>query len=151
MTIALLFGRKTMLSILNDKFINLNHSLLGFEQLNQFIVKVVEEGSPYAFINSVEDEGIGFLVASPFSFFNDYTFELNESTMKDLKIESSDEVLVLGIITLSEPFIQSSMNLLAPIVLNVSNLEGRQIILPVKYNYGTKNLLYKETIAGEVD
>jgi flagellar assembly factor FliW len=140
-----------MLSILNDKIIDLSNSVLGFNKLNHYIVKVVEEGSPYFFLNSIDESDIGFLVASPFDFFKDFAFELSESTMKELKIVSPKDVLVLGIITLNGPFDKSTMNLLAPIVINFASWEGRQIVLPSKYNYNTKTPLYKESCIGEVE
>jgi flagellar assembly factor FliW len=140
-----------MLSMLNDKIIDLSNSLLGFEQVSRFIVQEVEEGSIYAFLNSIEDENIGFIVSSPFNFFEDFAFELTESIMQDMDISSENDVLVLGIITLNDSFAESSMNLLAPIVINLSNLQGRQIVLPSKYNYSTKTPLYKETTIEEVE
>jgi flagellar assembly factor FliW len=140
-----------MLSMLNDQIIDLNTSMLGFSEFNRYIVKVVEEGSPYVFLNSIDDSDIGFLVASPFDFFEDFAFELSESTMKDLKIVSPKDVLVFGIITLNTPFQKSTMNLLAPIVINFKSLEGRQIVLPSKYNYSTKSPLYNEFSIGEAE
>jgi flagellar assembly factor FliW len=140
-----------MLSTLNEQIIDLGTSMLGFSNLKQYILKVVEEGSPYAFLHSIEDENIGFLVASPFDFFTDFAFELSETTMKELKIVTPEDVLVLGIITLSDPFDKSTMNLLAPIVISLKNLGGRQIILPTKYNYSTKTPLYKEISIGEAE
>jgi flagellar assembly factor FliW len=134
-----------MLSNLNGKIINLSNSLLGFEQISRFLVQEVEEGSIYAFLNGIEDEKIGFIVSSPFNFFNDFAFELTETIMKDMDISSENDVLVLGIITLNDSFDESSMNLLAPIIINLNNLEARQIVLPSKYNYNTKTPLYKET------
>jgi flagellar assembly factor FliW len=140
-----------MLSILNDKIIDLSNSVLGFDKFNRYIVKVVEEEGKYAFLNSTDEGEIGFIVASPFSFFTDFAFELSESTMKELNIASPEDVLVFGIITLNDPFDKSTMNLLAPIVINFTSLEGRQIVLPSKYNYSTKTPLYKESCIGEVE
>ncbi|MEB3102344.1 flagellar assembly protein FliW [Ferviditalea candida] len=136
-----------MLQFLHEKTIRFNGSILGFEQLDGFSVSVVEENSPYAYLQSLEEENIGFLVVTPFVFYPDYEFELEEKDKSLLELKSQEEGAVLAIVTMSEDFIQSTVNLLAPLMINITNGLARQVVLPPKFNYGTKELLFKQAMA----
>jgi flagellar assembly factor FliW len=131
-----------MLKMLDGKIINVNGSLLGFKHLNQFHFSLVEEESPYGYLESVEDANIGFLVTSPFHNRTDYIFEMEDDEKDKLEINSPEDVMVLGIVNVKEPFIDSTINLLAPIIINIHNGAARQIVLPPKYNYTTKSPLF---------
>lgn len=51
-------------------------------------------------------------------FFKDYGFDLDETTVELLEIESAEDVEVMAILTIEEPFEKSTANLMAPIVVN---------------------------------
>lgn len=129
-----------MLGMLHDKVVDTQGSLLGFEQLNRFLVTVLEENSSYAFMQSLEDEYIGFIVASPFSSYTDYCFELEEKYQNQLDVKHPEQVLVLSIVTMHDSLEQSTMNLLAPLIVNIDNNKAIQIIMP-HLNYSTKEPL----------
>jgi flagellar assembly factor FliW len=131
-----------MLKMLDGKIINVDGSLLGFNHLNQFHFSVIEEDSPYGYLESTEDPNIGFIVASPFHFYTDYIFEMEDNEKSKLEINSQEDVLVLGIVNVKEPFADSTINLLAPILINIHNRAARQVVLPPKYNYTTKSPLF---------
>ncbi|MCY9660503.1 flagellar assembly protein FliW [Paenibacillus chondroitinus] len=133
-----------MLDLLQGKVLRFNGSILGFEELDEFEVSVVEEGSPYAYLQSVQDENISFLVVTPFVFYPNYTFEIEDNDKSLLGLNSNEEVAVINIVTIKEPYIKSTVNLLAPLVLNIATEHGRQLVLPPQSNYGTNDPLFKE-------
>lgn len=134
-----------MLRQFDGKTIRLGGSLLAFDKLDAFTFHLIEEDGPYGFLQSEDDENIGFVVASPFSFIKDYHFELEDKDREQLQLTSQEEALVLGIITMKEPFKDSTINLVAPIVVNVSTLSGLQLVLPPSYEYDTKTPLFART------
>jgi flagellar assembly factor FliW len=134
-----------MLNSLNGKVIHFRGSVLGFEQLDRFEATLLEEDGPYVHLQSKDDAQIGFLTANPFYFFSDYSFELSEPDKKELQVQSHEEVLVLGILTLKEPFSRSTMNLLAPLVINLTTLRGKQIVLPPGTPYDTRTAIFAKT------
>jgi flagellar assembly factor FliW len=136
-----------MFEFIHTKTFDFKGSILGFENLNQFMVMQVEEGDgTFAYLQSIEDEHAGFLVISPFTLYKDYTFEIEDKDRVFIDAQVQDEVAVLTIVTLREPFHKSATNLLAPLILNVRNGLGRQIVLPPKSNYSTKVPLYAEDL-----
>jgi len=131
-----------VLGMLHDKVVDTHGSLLGFEHLNQFLVSVLEENSSFAFMQSLEDEYIGFIVASPFSYYTDYCFELDEKHQVQLDVKYPEQVLVLSIVTMNESLERSTMNLLAPLIVNIDNNKAMQIIMP-HLKYSTKEPLLR--------
>lgn len=133
-----------MLQLLHEKIITFKGSLLGFEDLNEFAISVVEEDSPYAYLQSVQDESVGFLAINPFLVYPGYTFEIEEKDKTLLKLTSTEEVAVLNLVTIKEPFSNSTVNMLAPIVINIASGRARQVVLPPKSNYGTADSIFRE-------
>lgn len=133
-----------MLDFLHDKTIRFNGTILGFEELDEFSITVLEENNQYAYLQSLQDETIGFLVISPFNLYPQYTFEIEDKDKHSLVLQSHEEAAVLSIVTLKEPFETSSVNLLAPLLINVTNGRGKQIVLPPKFNYGTREPFIRE-------
>ncbi|KIL40651.1 hypothetical protein SD70_12095 [Gordoniibacillus kamchatkensis] len=136
-----------MLDFLHERVVQFDGSILGFEHLNEFTLQIMEEQSPYAYLQSVADPNVGFLVASPFAFFQSYSLEIEEKDKEYLELASAEDAAILSIITIHEPFTASTMNLLAPLVINVRNNKGRQIVPPYKVAYTAKEPMFREALA----
>jgi len=117
------------LKSLLDTTIVFERSIVGFEHLRSFRLERVEADLPYSMLVSEEDEQFGFIVISPFDVYPDYEFSLPAQVKQEMRIEKPEDVLVLSIVTIRQPFSESTINLLAPLVLNVRTGAGRQLIL----------------------
>jgi flagellar assembly factor FliW len=133
-----------MLQLLHEKVVKFKGSLLGFEELNEFSISVVEQDSPYAYLQSIQDEAVGFLAINPFLIYPDYAFEIEEQDKTILELASMEEVAVINLVTIKDPFANSTVNLLAPIVINTTSGQARQVVLPPRSNYGTTEALFRE-------
>lgn len=131
-----------MYNFLHGRTISFKGSILGFKELDLFECEVIDEEGNFAYLKSVEEKGIGFIVSSPFVFFKDYSFELDEKDKTWLQINTHEEVFVLGIITLKNPFEKSTMNLAAPLVINITHLAGSQIVHVPSKGYSTQMPLF---------
>lgn len=109
--------------------IHFQHGLPGFEEERQFILLSISNDSIYQVLQSINTKEIAFIVLSPFITIKDYNFELDEGTVESLQINNEREVAVLGIVTLKETLASSTINLKAPIVLNTTNKQAKQVIL----------------------
>ncbi|UKS26136.1 flagellar assembly protein FliW [Paenibacillus sp. HWE-109] len=133
-----------MSQLLHEKIIYFKGSILGFEEYDEFSISLIEENSAYAYLQSLQDESIAFLVIAPFVFFPDYSFEIDEKDKQWLDLTIEEDLLVFNTVTIKEPFTESTVNLLAPLVINIANGKARQIVLPPKSNYGTAVLLINQ-------
>ncbi|WP_315168012.1 flagellar assembly protein FliW [Metaclostridioides mangenotii] len=103
--------------------------LLGFDNLNKFEILDVEANPLFNEINSTEDKNISFLSISPFAVDEDYEIDLSDSDIEDLEIENPEDVILLNIITLGESLATSTVNMRAPIVLNINKELASQIVI----------------------
>lgn len=117
----------------------------GFDEETHFVLVPMEE-SLFWVLQSVKEPSLSFLLVDPFTFYPSYEFELPDDEAEELGIDS--ELLIHCIITLKEQVEASTINLLAPIVLNPTRQSGKQIVLH-RTPYHTKHTLLQEQPAIE--
>jgi flagellar assembly factor FliW len=120
-----------------------NKGLLGFNELKKFFLIDLEEFEPFKLLHSLENDDIGMIVISPYDFFEDYEIKINEETITNLKIKSSEDVMIVNTVTLNSDPSKITTNLQGPIIINISNNLGEQIIVD-NSKYKVKEPLEKE-------
>lgn len=103
--------------------------LPGFQDEEQFVLLPIGENSDFQVLQSLQEQLIAFIVANPYKLVEDYDFELDETTIEQLAIEKPEDVAVLSIVSLKEPFEQSTINLQAPLIFQTANKKAKQVIL----------------------
>lgn len=103
--------------------------ILGFVEQTKYVLLPLDPDLPITLLQSTENPELGFIVAYPFAFKHDYAFDLTEQDKQDLKVTKEADALVYSIVTLKESFEESTLNLLAPIVVNINEKRGKQIVL----------------------
>lgn len=126
----------------NKDIIKFKNGLPGFEDLNQYVL-VIPENSDFYILQSAQDENIGFVLISPFDVIQEYEFEIDDNTQYELEIKDILDVLILNTVTLSNEKNKITTNLRAPLIINMKNKKGEQIVLNNE-NYSIKHPLFKE-------
>ncbi|MGD6794228.1 flagellar assembly protein FliW [Metabacillus indicus] len=119
------------------------HGVPGFLDEKSFVLLPLEEDSSFFILQSVQSPSTAFVVTSPFFFFKDYEFEIDEASKESLSIESEKDVEVYVILTVTDPFIASTANLQGPVIINRKQKTGKQLILSGT-DYTTKHRLWEE-------
>ncbi|WP_143414944.1 flagellar assembly protein FliW [Geobacillus sp. E263] len=120
------------------------HGIPGFLDEKQFVLLPLED-TPFVILQSVKTPALGFAMIDPFVYFPDYDIELDEQTVTQLELSSEKEVIVYVILTVADPFNNTTANLQAPIVLNYEKKLGKQVIL-TNTPYKTKHRLFPEKV-----
>ena len=132
------------LEIQEDQIIHFPHGMFAFEDQQRFILIPCEDMElPVAWLQSLDDTDLAFVVMSPFVFRPDYEFKISDEVEAELEIKSPTDVTVLALLVIPEDVNKMTANLLAPIVINIVSKKGRQVILDDK-QYTTKHLLSEE-------
>ena len=121
--------------IVEEDIYTFENGLPGFEDLTKFVLIPLDADLPLAILQSTEQVQVGFITAYPFAFKADYAFDLSDEDKQALHIETEDEVVPYAIVTVQEPFEDSTMNLLAPVVINVAKKYGKQVVLTDNKKY----------------
>ena len=123
-----------------NNIVTFNKGIPGFDELKKFILLDLQEYEPFKLLQSLENDEISLIVTSPYEFFKEYEIKLSEETIKNLKIESPEQVMILTTVTLNSDVKKITTNLQGPIVINTSNNFGEQIVLD-NPKYKVKNPL----------
>lgn len=99
----------------------------GFAPLVDFTLDDIEGAQGLYALRSVEDNGMRLFVLDAGIFLPDYTPEISDEQAASLELENGDDALVLVVANPGES--GTTMNLMAPIVVNSLNGRCAQFIL----------------------
>lgn len=112
-----------------DKLITFDTGLPGFEAETQFVLLDFPGNELLQIMQSTQTPNLAFIVTNPHYFFEDYAISLNEHIQKKLDIKSKEDVVILTILTIRDPFPASTINLKAPLVINILTRRAKQYIV----------------------
>lgn len=139
-----------MLKHFDKMKISFHGRILGFDNLNMFVIQIIED-TPFAYLKSMEDPEISFLITAPFQWHKDYSLHLDDLPKKKLHLEKPEDVLVICIVTLNESLESSTINLLGPLIINVNEAIGMQYVVHEKGLYRTNSpLIHPDSSEEEV-
>ncbi len=130
--------------VAEDKIIHFTDGIPAFEDEHEFVIIPYDEESPYVFLQSLATPDLAFLMTVPFVFFPEYEFELDDENQAKLGLVHQEDMLVYTLITVNGGEVRNmTANLMAPVVLNTSNMQARQLVLD-KSSYTTKHRLFPD-------
>lgn len=126
-----------------EDVITFESGIPGFDKLKHFIIFPVEDNEVFSILHSIEDMAVGLVVVSPFHVMKYYEIDISEETVKALHIESSSDVVLINTVSLNSDISKITVNMRAPIVINIKSKLGEQLILNNE-KYLIKQPLFKE-------
>ena len=129
--------------IKEEEIINFPEGIPGFEESRRFVLLDIPENEVFRILQDVEDEFVSFVVTDPWSFFEGYDFDIPDEELLKINISKEEQLSVMNIVTLSDEFENSTVNLLAPVVVNKDDRAGKQYVLN-SGKYTTKHPLVPE-------
>jgi flagellar assembly factor FliW len=124
-------------SLTQEDIFDFPEGLPAFEEARHFSLITTEDIKPFMYLKSLEIEDLGFVCIDPFLLSKDYLVKISAADLAILQIKEPKHALVFCFVTVKEDPQENSANLLAPIIINIQNRVGKQVILenyPVKFN-----------------
>ena len=115
--------------IQQEEVLTFSNGIPGFEREKKFVLLTFPDNNVFYVLQSVSTPDVSFVVTDPFSFFIDYHVKIDDATIEALSIKAEADVTLLTILTVRDPFEETTANLQAPIVINKKTHSGRQVIL----------------------
>lgn len=104
--------------------------LIGFDKCRKFVVIEPSKDALFKWLQSVEDPALAFPIISVSTLNIDYTIDLPDAVVEALSITNVESVLVMNITSIPQDNPKgTTINLLAPLVLNVDTQKAGQIVL----------------------
>jgi len=132
------------IEIKEEEIIIFSDGIPGFENLKQYIIiENPDKDVPFNWLQCVEDMELAFVIINPFTFKEDYEFNIPQNAIDKLHIKSHDDINIYSIVIIPEDISKMTANLAAPIVINHVNKKGKQILLQDS-GYSKKHLILDE-------
>jgi len=120
-----------ILEVGDDKIFIIKDGVLGFPDETKYIILEHDtEGTPFKWLQSVENPGLAFIVLDPCYLVSNYIITCTEDFIEEFGSDKIEDYAVMSIVNVpaKEP-IKMTANLRAPIIVHCEKREGRQIIL----------------------
>lgn len=121
--------------------------LPGFPDLHRFLALSLDEQPGYVWLQSVDDPQTALPAADPWSIFADYEPRLPAYATESLEISQPDEFTLLCIVVVTKNAAEMTMNLLAPVIVNLRTRRARQVMLEAS-NYSSRTEIPRRTAQG---
>ena len=105
--------------------------ILGFKETKEVAIEAVDK--LFSKMSDTDNENISFTLVNPY-LLREYAFDLPEDMKKLLEIDDESNITVYNILLIQKPLEKSTINFLAPIVVNNDNKTLAQVILEPKQN-----------------
>lgn len=101
----------------------------GFESSRKFVIVTVPEYTPFEWMVCVDRTQLKFAIINPLIFEPTYSPSLHKEQLLDLKIEKPEDILMYTIVTVKDNPLESTANLVGPLIINRVKRIGKQIIV----------------------
>jgi len=112
-----------------DVIFNFPDGIPAFEDSKRFVIVLNDNIQPFVYLKSLDVEDLGFVCIDPFLVKKDYVVNLPAKDMSLLGLDDPGNAMILCTVTIDANPKKITANFLAPIVINMENSEGRQIIM----------------------
>lgn len=103
--------------------------ILGFKETTD--VKIEEIDDLFSKMIDTNNENISFILVKPY-MLREYEFEIPQDVKQTLHIDENSNISVYNILLIQKPLEKSTINFLAPIVVNEENKTLAQVVLEPK-------------------
>lgn len=146
-----LFGE---IDVADDKVIKIKEGIIGYPDFVNFTLihdEEKEKKGGIRWLQSLDDGAFALPVVDPLEIVAEYKPTVSKEGLKLLGDMPTESVFVLVTITVPKEIEQMSVNLKAPFIINMENLQGVQLIVeddyPVKYKI--YDILKKKKAGGQ--
>lgn len=131
-------GRFGQIEISTDEIITIPSGILGFPQDQEFCLVDTGDDTLILWLQSLTNPRLAFPIIEPKIFKNDYVVRLSAAELRELRMSSIRDASVFTILTIPAQMSEMTANLKAPLVINVREKTGKQVVLqendqPIKH------------------
>lgn len=119
-------------AITEEHVIRFEDGIIGFPALKEYVLIESPAMPLVLWLQAVGNAEIAFPVAEPWFFKRDYKIAMNEADKHTLRYTEGDALKTFLILTIPEDMSKMTVNMRAPLVLNINQSTGTQAVLQDK-------------------
>lgn len=114
------------LEVPSASIITLIGGVIGFPTLTRYTL--LEYNPPFSWLQSLDRSDMAFVVVNAAEFGDEYSFPLPTGD-RDLDLSDADDVAIVNLVSVRPDPMLTTVNLKAPVIVNLRNMRGRQVVL----------------------
>jgi flagellar assembly factor FliW len=130
-----------IVDVTTDQVLTFPEGLIGFQSCRKFIVMNLDKTGILKWLQSLDDESLGFAILDPRMAFKDYDPVFTPKDLEPLSASDPGELILLSVVTVPRDIKKMTANLQAPLVINPKKRLGKQVISIVP-EYTTKHMVF---------
>lgn len=103
--------------------------LPGFPTHRHWLPLTVESHPSFVWLQSLDDHTVAIPTADPWMLFEDYDPKMPAYAFQSLEIREAGDFATLCVVVVTPNAEDMTMNLMAPVLINLRSRKGRQIML----------------------
>ena len=112
-----------------SKVLSFADGLPGLEEYKLFVILQVGESYPVVWMQSVDDPDICLPVIDSFLAVPEYAFNIDDEDANELGLTKTEDLHVLSVLVIPENLEGMTINLAAPIIINMDSGKAKQVLL----------------------
>jgi len=123
-----------------ERLIEFGEGILGFPEQKRYALVQTGEGSGFYWLQSVCTRDLAFVVCDPRLFVAEYQVPVKLEDLESIELRTPEDAQVFIIVNKLNDLLTG--NFQGPLVINVKNRQGRQLVLSDK-RYSTRHPLMR--------
>ncbi len=115
-----------------DYIIRFRDGIIGFPDLKQYVLIESPQMPLVLWLQSTEDASVAFPLVEPEIFRKEYVYSMNQADESMISFKENSKLKTFLIMTIPANLEAMTVNLRAPVIMNLSESTGGQIILQDK-------------------
>ena len=111
-----------------EQVLRIKGGLLGFTNLNKYIIIRHHGQSPFVWLQSLEREELAFPLIDPHLIYPDYLLEISREDAEEIGIENENDVEIFVLVAMRSGKRQMQLNMQGPLIVNRKNSQAMQFI-----------------------
>ena len=103
--------------------------LPGFGNHRRFLALSLEGQERFVWLQSLDDHAVAIPATDPWQIFPDYAPQLPGYALPSLGVDAAEDFVTLCVVVVTSGAAEMTMNLLAPVIVNLRTRVARQVTL----------------------
>lgn len=114
------------LEVKTESIVTIVGGIVGFPVESKYVL--LEYNPPFSWLQSTENPILAFVVVNAAEFGDAYVVPLPFGD-HEIDLKDTDDVAILNLVTVRDDPTLTTVNLKAPVIVNLRTMKGRQVIL----------------------
>lgn len=116
---------------IRERIIEFRDGLPGFPASRKFVMAQKPEERPFAWMQSISDQGLSFALVDAYAWVNDFTLEVDDDELQEMGSLDPLDYAVYFILRIERRDGRTTLQARtgAPVLVNIRNRQARQVIV----------------------